>query len=434
MVDVADAQDSQVDDNSRPDKSEKPFTEVADTLYRPGANTTNFNDTFQSDTIDLPKLEIVSEDFAVKDTTDRDMERLGEKYGLKSKTVKDADGNPTNRFYVEGSGGREIPVLDSNASPAEIDKLLAAKQKAELERVEKTYGVAISRDGSTAQGNLGKQLEVRQPRFDELYALEQSLSTAQPSQQRADGKPLSFNFLVKPELPAPGYFMFNDKGPAIFIEPAKRSFDDQVSLNSHELAHNGQNTLTDADPNFARNYDSDLGFKRVEVKEGGETVEKWLLQGKEPGEYYAVDRSDDKNMWNKVDSDGNILLDESGKPIRISNEDVHERARVTPATMYHPNPGEMGAEGMVKYRGGAETRTQLYKDSPQLYEAMKKYDQQELDRAYGAGQYIRNQDGKIVANSAENRQQLAEFERKIKSGPGDDTRTRMAEKGSIYSN
>ncbi len=81
----------------------------------------------------------------------------------------------------------------------------------------------------------------------------------------------------------------------------------------------------------------------------------------------------------------------------------------------------MHAEALAGFRVG-ETgqekpgdRRTLAIDSPKLYEVMKRYDQEQINKLHKPGPngeptHIRGLDGKIIENSAENRRAIAERE------------------------
>lgn len=102
----------------------------------------------------------------------------------------------------------------------------------------------------------------------------------------------------------------------------------------------------------------------------------------------------------------------------ISNEQMRERAKVTPMTAYNDTPLETHAEALSAFRLGEtnnpkETgdRRLLALTSPHLYDAIKKYDQQMINKKYEPGPdgqptHIRGLNGRIVENTAENRRAI----------------------------
>lgn len=106
---------------------------------------------------------------------------------------------------------------------------------------------------------------------------------------------------------------------------------------------------------------------------------------------------------------------------RLGNEQMRERAKIPGISSYNDSPFEMHAEAIAGFRVG-ETgkekpgdRRTLAIDSPKLYETIKKYDQERINKLHPPGpggepSHIRGLDGKIIENSAENRRVIAERE------------------------
>lgn len=106
----------------------------------------------------------------------------------------------------------------------------------------------------------------------------------------------------------------------------------------------------------------------------------------------------------------------------ISNKQMRDRAKVTPMTTYNDSPFETHAEAVSAFRIG-ETgnpkevgdRRLLAINSPQLYEAIKKYDQDMINKTHKPGPdgrptHIRGLNGRIIENTSENQQTIANRE------------------------
>ncbi len=103
---------------------------------------------------------------------------------------------------------------------------------------------------------------------------------------------------------------------------------------------------------------------------------------------------------------------EDGKH-RLNPEQMRDRAKVTPINGYFNAPEEMHAEALAGFRTGESNgpkggRNTLAIDSPQLYDTIKRYDQEHIDKKYGKtpggeSKFIRGLDGKVIENNAENR-------------------------------
>lgn len=102
----------------------------------------------------------------------------------------------------------------------------------------------------------------------------------------------------------------------------------------------------------------------------------------------------------------------------LKNAQMRDRAKVTPISAYNDYPDETHAEALSGFRIGetgkekpADRRT-LAIDSPKMYEVIKKYDQDKINKCHppgpdGVPTHIRGLDGKIIPNSPENRREIA---------------------------
>lgn len=137
---------------------------------------------------------------------------------------------------------------------------------------------------------------------------------------------------------------------------------------------------------------------------------------------------EDKNggLW-KFDQDRKEFRWVAGKQPadgkrRLDQEQMRDRAKVPSINNYFDFPHEQHAESLAgfrlgvtgKDRAGGDRRT-LAIDSPKMYEAIKKYDQAQIDRKYGPGpdgqpKMIRGLDGRIIENTPEARREVAAAE------------------------
>lgn len=193
----------------------------------------------------------------------------------------------------------------------------------------------------------------------------------------------------------------------------------------HELAHHeqpskfgkmGQHMLGKDSTPESRKMAEDMGWKwsekdkamAMEDKDGKLWVRKEGQRGPGGG------REDD--YWTP----------EGGKGKRISDSQMRDRAKVRPSSNYFDNPHETHAEALALYRIGERDqfkggRRYLAQDSPQLYDATKKYDQKVLDGSFGKhpngeSKMIRSIDGTIVENTPEARRAVEERERLWRAG------------------
>lgn len=336
-----------------------------------------------------------------QDPEEQRLKELDKQYGVGHETRTDANGKTTTSFFVVNDKGERVPVLETDKPADQAGAELEKWRDQKTAELEKNYNLNISGDNDVVDGR-----QMRKPTLLELKTLENALQQSQPSQLVNGGKPLDVNFTrQKREGDPPG---FATPG-AIFITDTPQDWNDLNSIFQHELAHNGQFNMNDAQ---FRDYAKEMGY--VQDKKGD-----WLLQGKN-GEFYKKDNTNEKNEWVLVDRNGMPIRDpETKQEIRYKNEDVAERALIKPASLYFLNPWEGGAEAALHFRGSEQQRSQLYRNSPQLYEATKRADQSEIDRAYGvnpdgSSKYLRGSDGKVVQNTAENRERIQQFENGLK--------------------
>jgi hypothetical protein len=364
----------------------------------------------------LPELALVDEPRPTQPLVELKLAVIDNRYGLQhEKTEK--DGKTYYNFYAQGENGERVLIAHGD-DPFEIEKQLETEQHKRIAEIEKNYGVNISEKGEKAEFD-GKDWELRSPTFSELVDLENALNKSQPDHLCRDGKILDINYVVEKNYPA-SFFIPDRNDPRIFLQPGQSG---EHTLR-HELAHNGQLTAGMLDEPGFWPWQKDVPIDEYAASQGFHQNDRgeWILKGKDEGEYYKRDFSEankDKNVWLRVDQDGNPITDHSGNPILASNKEVRTRAAITPASDYFPDPYENGAEAAQNYRAGESERWRLLRESPELYAATKEYDQERIDKIFGTNQdgtskYIRMPNGKVRENNEENRRIVGEFER---SGP-----------------
>jgi hypothetical protein len=303
-------------------------------------------------------------------------------------------------------------------------------------------------DSTTCKRSRGDMIHATKPTLPLLYGLEEGLKRSSPSQYALDGKTGAKIYLLDrkymPDIyggkQVLGVYRQEDKDkrPALYLTPAGMDLpptDKDASaagrdstrniawVTSHEATHNSQrnNWPTQFAPQEIKDQ---LGWKTIELIHEGKKLIEWnQLKGKN-GELFmhGTDDCHSPSTWYLTDADGNRLDAKGNKVDKIAdaqhftNDEVIARAQVKPFTYYFMNPTEMLSEGLTAYRSGSETRARLAQESPELYKAAAKYDQEEIDKFYGLTWYktsthVRNPDGEVVPNTFANQTAIREFER-----------------------
>lgn len=325
-------------------------------------------------------------------------------------------------------------VEPTKAGLQEISKTV--KEMTELKKwdLEQRFGIQFAKpggdlsvhqqvpqkDGSTKSG---QKLELREPRLSELMGIEAALEKANPSHKAEDGaRPLTFYFLKDKTFyqGAGGVATFEPNingGPAVVVEPkslvnspiteqerknndftAHRSI---ASVITHELAHHTEERINPTLKDKTETY-RQIGWTPIPGKPasaGGE--QHWMLKGPN-GEGYAP-AGLAKGDWIRFDANGKRL----GK---ISPEQAANLALVKPSTKYFEGPHEMLAEGLTMLRIGDSHRSHLMNRDQSLYQTIKAADQKDIDKSYGAGQFMRSYSGHVVPRNAENLRALQQRE------------------------
>ncbi len=354
------------------------------------------------------------------------LDSLNGKYGVKFEEETLPDGSKVRHYYVEGDKGAKLPVLDSTSDdPKEIEAKLKEWQDAKIKELEEKYNVKFSRDGEK-DSDTGRTVDLRTPRIDELLAMEIGLAHSGPSVNTLNGKPVLVQFAVQPTSPYDAYVSDHDGQRRILFEPLSRSFRGLEDTILHEWGHNAEHNMETNNKAAIDKWYESMGYRKVTWKDEDEHEhEQWQLRDKD-GNYWT--QGPDQfpfGNWYRVDDQGRPLkadgslasgFDDKDAAKRSTNE-MREAAAVRPASSYFPYPWESGSESIRLFRGDAESRTELYMTDPANYQAVKEFDQAELDgdpkygkNPDGTSRYIRLPDGTIAPNTEENRQAVAEFE------------------------
>ncbi len=372
---------------------------------------------------------------------DESTRRLQEQFGV---TISYGQEVAVN--LAEGGAERTLITLPADTPPAEIERRLTELRENQIQHIESNFAVDILPAGSQVlipeSETESSRYHTRAPGFDELAGLEAALMRSQPTSLAMGAERIPVSFIQESGRgnTRASYLPEPMGGPAIHVWPASMRFpatqaDDTRNpenidrqrglvrgsleeIITHEYGHrlaDNLDILSQENTNIAR----ELGFHRLPSPAAGagsgEARERWSLIGRDG--YYYEQYADG---WHRVDSQG-TSIDENGQPtnpkgaFRVSPENLAEHVAIAPSSHYTTNPNEVFAEGVTYYRLNQSERASFLQRSPELYRVIQKYDQMELDRAYGtnsdgSSRYLRRPDGIIVENTESSRWLIAEFE------------------------
>ncbi len=297
--------------------------------------------------------------------------------------------------YTEQKLGQELTV---EAYSGPLKKILD-RQTA----VEKEWGVKIVQAGDKIRKN-EKDYTCRPPTEAELKTLETILSR----NRQMNVKNLTVAFVQAGKNTDGGslwgtYQRQGDKGQ-IVIMPKHAETNGWQGLEGtmeHELVHHEQYENWGSKhwgaigaPAFTRELNAKMGWR----------------YDTEQSRYAISDK--DGNEWIREDGAWMPLIDGKPNPKRWINSDrMQDLAKVRPSTNYFTNPGEMHAEGISMYR---MDRATLLKQSWQLYDICKTWDQQLIDSKFGITDgkpnLIRDEKGVLVPATRENTEAIQKSE------------------------
>ena len=366
---------------------------------------------------------------------------LNERFGVRVR--QDEDGY---EFYFR-AGGKDNVVLEtpeSNAALRGAGLRLENLASEKIETLEKDYGVTfmnpgvteirVNKPGDEGFYRTGDFARSMKPNYPQIFALEEALKRSTPSQ-----KGVKFSFLDRrTELPSYGDkptlgFYQADRGgaPCFYVTPAGAKlaptlFDNpEVPRRSlqwcimHELTHNSQknmwgNTIAPDSISYKMGW-RDYGGKL----HGGRSLSFMGNGGELFG--HGSDSFDQPTMWFARNFRGEPVNSRGKSVSKISdaqhftNEEVMEKAMVPPFTYYFKNPTEMLSEGLTAFRHGGTVRKELLDDSPRLYQVVKNYDQEEIDKYFGTdlhdrSKFVRDISGEVILTDPNVIARIREFE------------------------
>jgi hypothetical protein len=358
----------------------------------------------------------------------------------------------------------------SDAGLAEGKNRLRALCAQEQEGLTKTYHVAFAKDGEVvgkykesvyAAASAG-DVTARDPELFELAGVKAALERSVPGNLGKDGNGVKFYFLagklIQSINPLATFQPDKDGRSSVYLWPAvadinrateadltakerKLPFTDSgrpetvAGAVTHELGHNqfaklgynrpgtspdGQTEVTDKGKQL---YNA-MGWQRRRDEKDADY--NWFLVGKskdnngQPATYMPSNTTGMAWSFLRWRLDGGAV-DQQGKGVpadkgqSLSTDEMAKEAVVPLPTSYFENPEEEYAESVKLFRLGTEGRTALRDTSPKLYKIIERNDQTEINAAYGVGadggaKMIRDVDGRLVSNTAEEERRRAVFD------------------------
>jgi hypothetical protein len=377
---------------------------------------------------------------------------LMDKYGIQVRQV-----NGENELFYR-AGRKDNVVLRTSTdqaaldnAPQQLDKIVQQK----IASIEDKFNVTFAKPGEFATMQeiedencnpaVGEKVSARQGTLPVLHGIEEGLNQSQPSQFIEGGREgVKIYLLDKQHLPdfyggrkVQGTFRFKgpEGKPVVFLTPAgqeqpptardtAKPGDRNVAwITTHEVAHNSQSLQwKNQTPESVAEA---LGWQKF-AHPSGVTIYPFI-KGK-GGELYANFAESCKvpSKWFSL-STSFKPLDAQGRPVTktvdaapFTNEQVMDRAKVRPSTFYFSSPYEEMAESITSFRFSAESRSQLFKNSPRLYMLTQEYDRNELKNFYGSdggnARMVRTPDGKVVPRTPQSMKMIDDFERQLVAG------------------
>lgn len=416
-------------------KAAKMLRDFGDSAKSGGAAPDSINSTLEKANSDLQKsgspeelLKGLEKNFG---ETVPSHETLSTRYGVKSEQTTNPDGTNGRKYYVEGSKGEKLPVLESKSdNPVEIEKQLKEWQAKKITELEGKFNILLSKDGQKS-AILGKPFDLRTPRIDELMGLEKGLTHSQPSNRTANDKPIHVQFAAKQALNGGTDAWAQDLGEhqRVVFEPPNRDFDRMHRVTLHEFGHVAENNASRRDPKGLEKYYNDLGYRQITYNDSkGDQKSQWQFRDRD-GNYYAQQAGEAPyGRWTRVNEQGQPLKADgtvaksyfAPDAVRYSNLEMRNRAAVRPTSEYFPSPREQVAESLTEFRDNADKRAGLHASSPGVYQATKEFDQREIDSVHGrnrdgSSKLIRLPDATLAPNNDVNRKTVSDFEKELEA-------------------
>ena len=318
------------------------------------------------------------------------------------------------------------PSIDANGEYTFRDRTGKVTEKTESkelseakklqQEISRKYGVEISQPGEKLEEGATVQPSAR-----ELRALDDTLDRSKQMDMLSgkdgdkDRKPLKISFFG-PDAKGThgeGFGVYADDALGIFqnsrINPEGWLGLKGVGL--HELVHHEQSKMSSDD---WRGKNPGPEIEHLREAFGWKYHQKFgpVMLDKNGGMWSPTSRGNHDHEGGPSTSwvwvDGTKL--QKGEKHTINGSEMAERAKVKQASEYNSSPYESHAEAASLLR---HDPADLAKRAPEVYRAVRDWDQTKINKVFGEGKMIRGINGKIVQDNAENRQARQEMERRF---------------------
>ncbi len=318
----------------------------------------------------------------VKEEVPKTAESLSKKYGVKM-TV-----NSEGKYECSiNTSGKDVALGIFEKSPEgldSVDKALSTRLNDKKSALEKEFKLKFETAATSPEyGN-----RAREPRLDELDALDSALRKSRASLSSSDNLRILFIDELRefePSMQTQGVanriVIFGPPRGAVTSVQRSDAQKQAGILDSveddflHEFGHVAENTANAAD------Y-SKFGWRRLENN-------NWAKVTTDDKLYIWNERKnancESPAGWVEVDGKGNFIHPNSLEGL-ITNSQMMEKALVKPSSDYFYTPRDDFAEGVARYRQSPESRAKLAREAPELSKYVEEFDKKELAEKLGVGE------------------------------------------------
>lgn len=318
------------------------------------------------------------------------------------------------------------PSIDANGEYTFRDRTGKVTEKTESKElseakklqqdISRKYGVEISQPGERLEEGATVQPAARELRaLDDTFDRSKQMDMLSGKDGDKDRKPLKISFFG-PDAKGThgeGFGVYSDDALGIFqnsrINPEGWLGLKGVGL--HELVHHEQSKMSSDD---WRGKNPGPEIEHLREAFGWKYHQKFgpVMLDKNGGMWSPTSRGNHDHEGGPSTSwvwvDGTKL--QKGEKHTINGSEMAERAKVKQASEYNSSPYESHAEAASLLR---HDPADLARRAPEVYKAVRDWDQTKINKVFGEGKMIRGINGKIVQDNAENRQARQEMERRF---------------------